>query len=176
MALHSSPDRYGTMAVALHWLSALAILLMLGSGQAMDWAATEAAVAAILPVHAVLGLLVGVLTLFRILWWIAFDRRPEPQGGLSRTQERLASVMHLGLYVAILVMVASGVGMVALTGAAPAIFGGGTLPDFSAVPPYLVHGLLSKVLLVLVLGHVGAALWHQFVQRDGLIVRMGGRA
>ncbi len=176
MSLRSSPHRYGPVAAGLHWVSALAILLMLGSGQAMDWAPGPEQVAAILPIHLALGVLVGVLTLFRILWWVAFDRHPEPAQGMSRTQEALARVVHLGLYAAILVMVASGIGMVALTGAAPAIFGGGTLPDFSAVPPYLVHGLLSKVLLVLVLGHVGAALWHQFVQRDGLIGRMGGRA
>ncbi len=49
----------------------------------------------------------GVLTLFRILWWVAFDRHPEPAQGMSRTQEALARVVHLGLYAAILVMVAS---------------------------------------------------------------------
>lgn len=172
MALRSSPNRYGTMAAALHWLSALAILMMLGSGQAMDWAATEAAVAAILPVHAALGILVGVLTLFRILWWMAFDRHPEPLAGMSRTQERLASVVHLGLYVAILVMVASGVAMNVLTNALPQILAGGAVPDFSATPPYGVHDIVSKLLLLLVIGHVGAALWHQFVRRDGLIGRM----
>ncbi len=77
-------------------------------------------------------MLVGVLTLFRILWWVAFDRHPEPLAGMSRTQERLASVVHLGLYVAILVMVASGVAMIVLTNALPQILAGGAVPDFSA--------------------------------------------
>lgn len=172
MSLRSSPDRYGTMAASIHWLSALAILLMLGSGQAMDWAGSEAGVAAILPIHVSLGLVVGVLTLFRILWWLAFDRHPAPAAGMSRGQDTLARVVHLGLYAATLVMVGSGMGMTALTGAAPQIFGGGALPDFSTTPPYGVHEIVSKLLLALVIGHVGAALWHQFGKRDGLIGRM----
>jgi len=170
MALKSSTDRYGSVAVAIHWLSALAIILMLASGQAMDF--NDDLVAAVLPFHLALGIVVGVLTLFRILWWVAFDRQPRPQKGMSVLQERLAKAVHLGLYAAILVMVVSGIGMVALTGAAPQIFGGGVLPEFDEVPPYLAHGLVSKLLLALVVGHIGAALWHQFVKRDGLIGRM----
>lgn len=172
MALRSSPDRYGAIPTAIHWLSALAVLLMLGSGQAMDWATTEASVASILPVHAILGLVVGVLTLFRILWWLAFDRHPAPVAGMTRGQERLASAVHLGLYAAILVMVASGMAMNVMTNALPQILAGGAVPDFSATAPYGVHDILSKLLLALVVGHVGAALWHQFGKRDGLISRM----
>lgn len=172
MPVKSTPQRYGTVAASIHWLSALAVILMLASGQAMDWASSEDTVRAILPVHLVLGILVGVLTLFRILWWFAFDRKPAPQPGMSVLQERLASAVHLGLYAAILIMVASGIAMVALTGAAPQIFGGGTLPDFDATPPFAAHGIVSKLLFVAILGHIGAALWHQFVKRDGLIGRM----
>lgn len=170
MGLKSSTDRYGSVAASIHWLSALAVILMLLSGQAMDF--NDDLVASVLPFHLAIGLVVGVLTLFRILWWLALDRQPRPQKGMSLLQERLAKLVHIGLYAAILVMVASGIAMVALTGAAPAIFGGGALPEFDAVPPYLAHGLVSKLLLALVVGHIGAALWHQFIKRDGLIGRM----
>lgn len=170
MALRSSTDRYGRVAAAIHWLSALAVILMLASGQAMDF--NGDLVSAILPVHVTLGVLLAVLTLFRILWWLAFDRHPAPLEGISALQTRLAQLVHLGLYAAILVMVASGIAMLALTGAAPAIFGGGVLPDFSAVAPFAAHGLVSRLLLLLVIGHIGAALWHHFVKQDGLIGRM----
>lgn len=170
MALKSSTDRYGGVAASIHWLSALAVILMLASGQAMD--INDDLVASVLPLHLVLGVLLGLLTLFRILWWLAFDRHPAPQAGMSRMQERLAQIVHTGLYVAILIMVASGIAMVALTGAAPQIFGGGALPEFDDVPPFLAHFAVSRLLFLLVLGHVGAALWHHFVKRDGLIGRM----
>jgi cytochrome b561 len=170
MAVKSSHDRYGAVAAGIHWLSALAVILMLASGQAMD--SNGDLVGAILPFHVSLGALVGVLTLFRIVWWAFFDKHPSVQPGMSATQTRLAQGVHLGLYVAVLVMVASGIGMLALTGAAPQIFGGGALPRFEEVPPFMAHSLVSKLLLAFALGHVAAALWHHFIRRDGLIGRM----
>lgn len=171
MPLKSSVDRYGAVPAAIHWLTALAILFMLVSGQIMD----GPNLGAILPIHVALGLSVGVLTLFRLAWFLVFDRHPRPLSGMPRMQHLLARIVHIGLYAAILVMVASGMGMVALSGAAAQIFGGGVLPDFTQLPPFGVHGLASKLLLVLALFHIGAALWHHFVARDGLIGRMGFR-
>ena len=170
MALRSSPTRYGAMAASIHWLSALAVILVWISGRVMDNA--KDAVGSILPVHVSLGLLVGVLTLFRILWWVAFDRQPAPIAGMSTAQTWAARLVHWGLYGAMVLMVASGVAMLALTGAVPAIFSGGPLPRFNEVAPSGVHGLVSWLLALLVLGHVAAALWHQLVTRDGLIGRM----
>ena len=170
MGLRSSTTRYGAIPASIHWLSALAVLLMLASGLVMDNA--DDLVPAILPFHVTLGLLVGVLTLFCIAWWVFFDTRPQPVAGMSKAQEWAARLVHLGLYVAIAVMVASGIAMLALTGAAPAVFGGGVLPEFDDVPPYFMHGLMSRILIGLALGHIGAALFHQFIKRDGLIGRM----
>ena len=171
MSLRSTPLFYGAMPVALHWLTALAVILLLVSGQVMAGAGPEG-LRKILPVHVAMGLAVGLLTLARIAWWLFFDRRPEPLAAMGRMQARLAGIVHGLLYLALLVMVASGVAMLALSGAVPRIFGGGALPDFSGLPPFFAHSLVSKLLLVLVLGHVGAALHHHFIRRDGLLARM----
>lgn len=170
MSLRSTPSKYGTMAISIHWLSAIAVILMLVSGLAMD--RNDDLVPSVLPFHVALGVVVGVLTLFRIVWWLAFDRHPEPVDPRNSLQNRLAQIVHLGIYAAIVVMVASGIAMVALSGAAPAIFGGGPLPDFDELAPYAAHGLVSRLLIALALGHIGAALFHQVVRRDGLIGRM----
>ena len=51
---------------------------------------------------------------------------------------------------------------------------GTALPEnFYDFIPRRVHGLLAKLLMALVLLHVAGALYHQFVQRDGLMARMG---
>jgi cytochrome b561 len=47
------------------------------------------------------------------------------------------------------------------------------VPDFSELGPRLAHGAMSKLLLVLLVLHVGAALYHQFIRRDNLMARMG---
>jgi cytochrome b561 len=80
--------------------------------------------------------------------------------------------VHFLLYGAIIVMVGSGVAMLLLSGAGSAVFSGGPLPRFSALPPFSAHSAVSKILLVLVVGHIGAALWHQLVFKDNLLARM----
>lgn len=175
MSLKSSPTRYGSVAIAIHWLTALAIAGMLFSGLGAANSGDEAARLALLRGHAIMGSLVGVLTLFRIVWWLAFDRRPADQAGTSRVQALAAHVVHFGLYAVILIMVASGIGTIALSGAGAQLVGAAALPlpDFTLAPPFTVHGLLSRVLIALLIGHIGAALWHQLVRRDRLMARMG---
>jgi cytochrome b561 len=36
-----------------------------------------------------------------------------------------------------------------------------------------VHGIVAKLLMLAIALHIGAALYHQFVRRDGLLSRMG---
>lgn len=175
MSLHSSANRYGAVAITIHWLTAIAILGMLVSGLVASNMADEAQKLTLLRGHAVMGSLVGVLTLFRVLWWLAFDKRPQDAPGQSQLQKHAAHAVHYGLYLVILVMVSSGIGTLVLTGANLQIFGSAPLPlpDFSLAPPMTVHGILARVLIVLALGHIGAALWHQFIKRDHLLARMG---
>ena len=74
-----------------------------------------------------------------------------------------------------LVMAGSGIAMSVLAGLPQIVFGGvGTLPvDFNALPPRAVHGIVAKLLMLTIALHVAAALYHQFVRRDGLLARMG---
>ena len=170
MSIKSSTTRYGSVAASIHWVSALAVLLMLASGQVMDWAPER--IGAILPYHVSLGLVIGVLTLVRIVWFLAFDRRPAPQAGMRLWQERIAATVHYGLYICIIALVGSGVAMLVLFDAIGPIFSGGTLPQFSQTPPRLAHGLAGRVILFLAFLHIAAALWHQFIKRDHLLARM----
>ena len=70
-------------------------------------------------------------------------------------------------------MASSGITTLILSGAMPAIIAGTALPDFSELVPRIAHGIMSRLLLVLLAGHIGAALYHQFIRRDRLLGRMG---
>lgn len=175
MSLTSSPTRYGSVAIAIHWITALAILGMLVSGLTAANTEDEAVKLILLRGHAVTGALIGALTLLRIVWWLFLDRRPADAAGLSRGQVLASHIVHYGLYAVILVMVSSGIATVILSGGGAQLAGAAPLPlpDFTLAPPFTVHGLLARVLIVLLIGHIGAALWHQFVRRDRLLARMG---
>lgn len=175
MSLRSSPTRYGSVAIAIHWITAVAILGMLASGLTAANTGDEAVQLTLLRGHAIMGVLIGVLTLLRVVWFLFLDRRPQGAAGLSRLQALAAQVVHYGLYAVILVMVSSGIATLILSGAGAQLTGAAPLPlpDFTLAPPFTLHGLLARGLIVLLVGHIGAALWHQFIRRDRLLARMG---
>lgn len=175
MSIKSSPTRYGSVAIAIHWITAIAIFGMLFSGLSAANTIDPQTQLTLLRGHAVMGMVIGVLTVLRIVWWLFFDRRPADAGGMSRGQALAAHVVHYGLYAVILVMVASGIATVILSGGGAQLTGAAALPlpDFTLAPPFTVHGLLARGLIALLIGHIGAALWHQLVKRDRLLGRMG---
>jgi cytochrome b561 len=174
MTLKSLPHRYGAVAIAIHWLAALAILIALASGFRMT-SLDPAAKIAVLRVHAIAGVAVLLLTLARIAWWSAVDRKPDAVAGQPLLFARIAPAVHVLFYVVVLGMAASGIGMMALSGVGNVVFGdaGGALPDFWRYPPRIPHGIGARVLISLFVLHVGGALYHQFVLRDRLLARMG---
>ena len=175
MPARSSPKRYGTVPIALHWLSALAILVMLGSGLAVANVPDEAARIGILTVHLSVGIVVLLLTLMRFAWWIAVDRRPDNHAGIPGWQATVSHLVHYGLYALIVLMLASGIALALLSGVVPGIYAGTitTLPDFGTLPPFVAHSFGAWALIGLVALHVAAALYHQIWRRDRLLARMG---
>lgn len=174
MSTKSTASHYGTVAVTIHWLSALLIVALIGSGFCAAGTTDLDAKALILSVHAPLGITILILTLGRIAWWRFADRKPDPVAGVPKWQERIGRSVHLLFYVVILGMAASGIGMFILSGAGPIIFAGapGPVPDFHDFPPRVPHGLGARAMVLLLAVHAGAALFHHFVQKDGLLRRM----
>ncbi len=64
--------------------------------------------------------------------------------------------------------------MFILSGAGPILFAGadGPLPDFDTLGPRVPHGLGARLLIALVVLHASAAIYHQYVRKDGLLSRM----
>lgn len=173
MSLKSTHDRYGKVAVGIHWLSALAIVALLGSGIRADGATEAAEKIPFLRVHVALGITILVLTLCRIGWWWRADRKPTPLS-MPALQGFVSRAVHVLFYIVILGMAASGIGLLVISGAGAIIYGGDAslLPDFWDYPPRTPHGIGAKIMIALFVLHAGAALYHQFVVKDGLLKRM----
>lgn len=160
--------------MVIHWLSALLIIALLGSGFRAGQMIDPIAKAEILRFHAPMGISILILTLTRIVWWWRFDTKPGPVGDDPQWQKKFAKGVHVLFYVVILSMTASGIGMFILSGAGLILFGGadGVLPDFTNFPPRVPHGLGARAMLALLVLHGGAALYHHFVKRDSTLKRM----
>lgn len=171
--MKSTDARYGAVAVTLHWVSALLILALLVSGFRADGAPDAEAKAAILSLHIPLGATVLLLTLARLFWRTVVDRTPAPLP-MPKWQDKASRAVHKLFYVVILGMAASGIAMIALSGAAPIIFGDSALPlpNFHDFGPRAPHGFGARLMLALFVLHAGAALHHHFIKRDRLLARM----
>lgn len=173
MPAKSTTDRYGTVAITIHWLSALLILILIGSGFRASGMEDAVAKASILRIHIPIGGAILLLTLARIGWWFWADKKPASID-MPIWQDRSSRLVHVLFYVVILGMAASGIGMMVLSGAAMIIFAGSpeALPDFWDFLPRTPHGIGARVMLALFVAHAGAAIYHQFIKKDGLIWRM----
>ena len=173
MSWKSSTQRYGSVAIAIHWVSAAAILVQIGLGFAAASAADAAAQTGLLRAHVGLGIFVVGLTLIRLAWWL-IDRRPAALAGMPSWQALSERVVRALLYFLILLLGLSGIAVLILSGAGDILFGGASraLPDFTRFPPMAAHIAAAAALLALAALHMLAALYHHFWRRDGLLGRM----
>jgi cytochrome b561 len=164
-----SAFRYARSQIAVHWLAALAIIFLLLTGTfVLSELPNEASKVGNLRIHLIVGLLAAALVVSRIMMR---RRLPAPP---PVAFERLAHAGHVALNVTVLLLAASGAGLMVQSGALDAVFGSGTLPpDFTVFALRKVHGLLSRLAMGLVGLHVVAALYHQIVLRDRLLGRVG---
>lgn len=171
----SSADRYGRVAIAIHWTSAVVIMGLMIAGFRAAAMTDLAAKASLLRIHAPLGIGVLILTLARIGWWMFADSKPKDPGGLPRLQLVAAQAVHGLLYVAIFGLAGSGIALLVMSGAGTILFGdaAGQLPDFWNFAPRYGHAAMARLMALLLLLHIGAALYHQFVRKDRLLARMG---
>lgn len=171
-----APTRYHRSLVALHWVLALLIIMMLVFGTFLTGATPNSDPEKLnhLRGHMTIGTLILVLMVLRVVVRRCTPVPPEVSSN-SAALNRLAKAVHVALYVLVFVMLASGIGMAVLADLPAVVFQGvGTLPvDFSHLPPRAVHGLAATLLAALVALHIAAALYHHFIKKDGLLSRMG---
>jgi len=173
--------RYHPVLVALHWLLAITIIVMLlaGTFSLEPMLNSDPAKLDVLQIHMSLGLGVLVLMLIRLI--VRWRSAHPPLADAGHPLLNRAGVWaHWGLYLLVFAMIGSGIGTSLMAGLPDIVFGrsGAPLPpDLMVFAPRQAHGIIAKLLLLLVLAHVAAALYHQLIRRDGLLSRMwfGGR-
>jgi cytochrome b561 len=168
------PKRYAPAHVVIHWLMALLVFMMLGVGKfAMPSVSPQdPQKVMLLQTHTYIGAAITILLIARLILRFT-TKRPAPADAGNAFLNFVGKAVHVLFYVLLIGMAVSGLGMYQLANL-PAVFSGAQAypPNFFDYLPRNGHGLLSWVLLVLVLLHVGAALYHQFIRKDNLIARM----
>ena len=169
--------RYTRTAMSLHWLIALMLFGMFGFGLYMVELPLSPQKLKFYSYHKWAGVTVFLLVLARIAWRVT-HRPPALPAGMPAWQVTAAKAGHHLLYLLMVIVPLSGWLMSSAKGFQTVWFGVLPLPDLLAKDEalgealLLTHRLLNWFFMLVVAGHVVAALKHHFIDRDGLLSRM----
>jgi cytochrome b561 len=178
--MNTSPtDRYTAVAIAFHWLLAVGIVCSFCVGLYMADLAMSPMRLKLFNWHKWAGMTIFALSALRLLWRLT--HRPPADVPMPEWQRRAAHAAHIALYVLFFGVPLAGWAYSSAAGFPVVVYGLIPLPDFVPVDKGLaeglktLHQLLALTLAFVVVAHVGAALKHQFLDRDGLLLRMWPR-
>lgn len=173
----TSSARYDNLAIGLHWLSAALVLAAIALIEIKGWFPKAGGLRDGVKLwHFQVGALVLLATCCRVVW-LALARRPAPLAPRGSRQARLVAAAHGLLYLLLLALPLSGLAVLFVAGKPVALFGW-ELPVWveggkaAAKGVKRLHETIGNLLILLIAGHAAAALWHQFVRRDGGLGRM----
>jgi cytochrome b561 len=185
--MQSAPTalRYTTVAIAFHWLLALAIIGSLGMGFYMSDLPFSPSRLKLFNWHKWAGITILALSAARALWRLTHRPPALPDAVLAAMpvwQRHAHRATHGLLYGLFFAVPLSGWAYTSAAGFPVVWFGVLALPDWVAVDRPLadavlkpLHHLLAFALAALLVLHVAATLKHQFVDRDGLFWRIWPR-
>ncbi len=181
---------YGVFARSLHWIIAALFLAAYVSVYFRRWfteADTPINLTA-LQLHLSFGVTIMVFVILRVIYKLS-DKAPQDPPGPA-WEHRLAHIAHYTLYAVMIIMPITGyLG----TGLATQFFWMFEIPQFQDTWLFelIVQNMLGMnfeqfeapidfihknggayIVWVLIAGHVAAALYHHFVRKDGVLVRM----
>lgn len=179
----SGQQRYTAVAIALHWAIAFLIVGLIAVGWIMEGMPPGPDQFAVIQLHKSFGITVLLLSVARIVWRLM--NRPPAEPPMPQWQSFASRAVHVLFYILIIAMPLTGWIMASASGDAPTRFFGLVdirLPGIPALDADTRHGIedgfetlhsnLAWVIVALLVLHVGAALKHHFIDKDGLLARM----
>jgi len=167
---------YDNVAVALHWLTALLVIVQFVTAITWDYFSHETS-ETMQSVHISLGVLLTAVIVARIAW------RLMPGHQISSSEVgwvRIASKgVHYLLYTLLVAQAALGFGFRWAQGHSVEFFGLFGIPgpygQLEKATRHTLHGLHEKIgwaIVIIAFGHALAALYHHYVVKDRVLQRM----
>jgi cytochrome b561 len=178
--IENTEDRYGAIAILLHWSMAFLVAGLVALGLYMvtlpDVGFNTKKVTLVL-YHKEIGVLVLVLLATRLAWRV-IHILPRLAEHLPDWQKIASRFVHLSFYALLFALPMTGCLMSSAAGIPVSFFGLFMLPDFvhrddGLFQRYIViHKWLGYVLILFIFVHAGAALRHHFVLKDDTLRKM----
>jgi cytochrome b561 len=180
MSTQDSPTNYGAVSRVNHWVGALLVLTLLGIGLYFCDMPRGPEKSFWRGLHIAIGAMACLFLLFRVVWRM---RSTSPLALPQKPALQLFSkIVHMLLLAGIAALAITGPLIIWSTGRAIPIFDLAHIP--SPFPPFKslhgpledIHSFIANAMLYLIGLHLLGVLKHQFIDRDGILKRMLGRA
>lgn len=181
MQLKNSAERYGLVAVTIHWVVAAVVIGLFALGFWMvdltyydDWYKQAP------DIHRSVGILLLGVMLVRVIWRFA-NTGPKPLSSHKRWEVASAHAAHSLLYLLIFVAMVSGYLISTADGSSISVFDLFEVPSVTGQIKGLedtagtVHYWSTWAIVALASVHAAGALKHHFIDRDQTLRRMLGR-
>lgn len=173
------PERWGAVSQLFHWTSALLIVALGALGLYMTEVDSPVERIRLYALHKSLGITLLAIVLLRLLWrLVQRTKAPGAIPGVGPWMRRAAGTGHVMLYAMMIAMPLTGWVLNSASGYPLQWFGLANLPSIASKDHDLhelaedLHELGFWLLVVLVAGHVLAALYHHVFLGDGTLHRM----
>lgn len=173
-----SPLSYRPLQKILHWVIFLLVLGIYGLTYVVDlYQRGDPGRVAIWGLHISFGLALLALVAVRIIERLRLGV-PALPASMNGLEALLAHGAHIALYILLLAIPLLGVTLVWLRGETLSFFGLFDFPALLAPNKELaglvreIHSLCADGILIVAGLHAAAALWHHFVRRDDVLLRM----
>jgi cytochrome b561 len=168
---------YTSTAKVLHWLMAILLFGLLALGFYMSDLPLSPDKLKFYSWHKWAGVSAFLLVAFRLLWRVG-HRPPALPDSMPKFMQFAAHAGHLALYGLMIAIPLSGWLMSSAKGFQTVYFGILPIPDLLDKNKELgnllatVHESLNFLFVAVLLGHIGAALKHHFIDKDDILTRM----
>ncbi|MEO7337205.1 MAG: cytochrome b [Caldimonas sp.] len=173
-----SAERYGRVAMTLHWAIGALLLGQIAFGFLLDEIAPRntPARAGVINLHKSFGVVLGLLILARFAWRL-WHKPPAWARSMSMAEQRAARLGHRVLYACMIVMPLSGYVASNFSKYGVKFFGIAMKPwgpESAQAYSFFnwIHVGTAFVLSALIVGHILIAFKHLLIDHDGVVQRM----
>ncbi|MET2985202.1 cytochrome b [Aureibaculum conchae] len=164
--------KFSTGTIIIHWLTAILILLLFPLGKYMA-GLNPSEKMGMIKVHAVLGIVVFVLTIIRSYLFFKSPRPKDLKTG-SKFNDKLAVWIHNAFYFLLFGIAISGIATMILGGYGEALSQGNSdlIKTLEEIPPLKGHGVMALVMMILLVLHVIGVLKHYILTKENTLKRI----
>jgi len=165
-------QKFSKGIIAIHWLTAILILLLFPLGKYMA-GLEPAEKMGLIKLHAVLGFVVLILTLIRTYLFFKAPRPEDLKTG-SKFNDKLAVWIHNIFYFLLFGIALSGIAVMILGGYGEALSGSDSafIKAPEEIAPLKGHGLLAFIMMVLLAMHVIGFIKHLILTKENTLKRI----